>query len=302
MTNFLRSLNEPALALRVAKRGLQKNIPVYDIAYPTIGLPVYRGNGNPPESALVLGLTRQESEFDDEAVSSAGARGLMQMMPATAKLTARQHNVGYSNKADLLTPSVNLQLGMAHVSDLLENFAGSYVLTIASYNAGAGRANQWISTYGDPRATNADVVDWIERIPFHETRNYVQRVMENTQVYRHILAGRDVPLMIASDLKRGAYTAVASAEAQFSSSPAPVTSPPVPDAPAPGFAPPPAGAQFASVVSSTPVPDDPEPVAKPTKGKKGKVTKKKRRSSTVTASNTSKKCKGTSTKNCRKRS
>ena len=193
---------------------------------------------------------------------------------------------------------------MAHVSDLLENFAGSYVLTIASYNAGAGRANQWISTYGDPRATNADVVDWIERIPFHETRNYVQRVLENTQVYRNILAGREVPLMIASDLKRGAYTAIASAEAQFSSSPAPATSAaPVADATAATpFTPPPAGAQFASVVSSTPVPDDPEPVAKPKKGKKAKVIKKKRRGSTATASNTLKKCKGTSTKNCRKRS
>jgi soluble lytic murein transglycosylase len=193
---------------------------------------------------------------------------------------------------------------MAHVSDLLENFAGSYVLTIASYNAGGGRANQWISTYGDPRATNADVVDWIERIPFHETRNYVQRVLENTQVYRHILAGRDVPLMIASDLKRGAYTAVASAEAQFSSSPAPATSAPAADAttPAVGFAPPPAGAQFASVVASTPVPDDPEPTVKPKKGKKGKATKKKRRGSTATAANSAKKCKGTATKNCRKRS
>ncbi len=304
LTNFLRNLGQPALALRIAKRGLQKNIPVYDIAYPTIGLPVYRGNGAPPESALVLGLTRQESEFDHEAISSAGARGLMQMMPATAKLTARQHGVGYSNKADLLTPSVNLQLGMAHISDLLENFAGSYVLTIASYNAGGGRANQWISTYGDPRATNADVVDWIERIPFHETRNYVQRVLENTQVYRHILAGRDVPLMIASDLKRGAYTAVASAEAQFSSSPAPATSaPPVADAATtPEFSPPPAGAQFASVVASTPVPDDPEPTVKPKKGKKSKVTKKKRRGSTATASNSTKKCKGTATRNCRKRS
>jgi soluble lytic murein transglycosylase len=299
LTNFLRQLNQPALALRIAKRGLQKNIPVYDIAYPTISLPVYRGNGTPPESALVLGLTRQESEFDSDALSSAGARGLMQMMPATAKLTARQHRVGYNNKADLMVPSLNLQLGMAHVSDLLENFAGSYVLTIASYNAGGGRANQWISTYGDPRATNADVVDWIERIPFHETRNYVQRVLENTQVYRHILAGRDVPLTVAADLKRGAYTNVASAEPQFSSSPAPATTA---AAPTPAFAPPPPGAQFASVISSTPVPDDPEPAVSSKKGKKGKVVKKKRRGSGAAASNSTKRCKGTATKNCRKRS
>ena len=197
LTTFLRGLNEPALALRVAKRGLQKNVPIYDIAYPTVSLPVYRGNGTAPESALVLGLTRQESEFDPEAMSGAGARGLMQMMPATAKITARKHGINFGNKTELFTPSVNVQLGMAHVSDLLKSFGGSYVLSIASYNAGAGRANQWMSTYGDPRSTNADVVDWIERIPFNETRNYVQRVLENTQVYRNILAGRDTPLVIA---------------------------------------------------------------------------------------------------------
>lgn len=310
LTNFLRQLNQPALALRVAKRGIQRNMPLYDIAYPTISLPVYRGNNTAPESALILGLTRQESEFDSDALSSAGARGLMQMMPATAKITARQHGIPFGGKGDLLTPSVNLQLGMAHVSDLLSSFAGSYVLSIASYNAGAGRINQWISTYGDPRATNADIVDWIERIPFSETRNYVLRVMENTQVYRNILAGRDVPLMIASDLKRGSYTAVASAEAQFSSSPSPATTPApapaeaaaTPPGTSPVFAPPPAEAQFASVVSSTPVPDDPEPVATPAKKPNQKATgKKKRKGASATAARSLKKCKGTQTKNCRRR-
>ena len=285
LSNFLRQMNQPALALRVAKRGLQKNVQIFDIAYPTVPLPVYRGNGTAPESALVLGFTRQESEFDHEAASSAGARGLMQMMPATAKLTARRHGIGYSNKSELFTPSVNMQLGMAHVSDLLESFGGSYVLSIASYNAGAGRANQWISTYGDPRATNADVVDWIERIPFNETRNYVQRVLENTQIYRNILAGRETPLSIASDLKRGGYTAIASASAaaQFSSSPAPTAaSPVVPDAGVSAVVTPNAP-QFSSgpaplVVSSTPIYDDEEdekPVVK--KSTKKKVVKKKKK-------------------------
>jgi soluble lytic murein transglycosylase len=305
LSNFLRQLNEPALALRVAKKGLQKNVPIYDIAYPTVSLPVYRGNNTAPESALVMGLTRQESEFDPEAMSSAGARGLMQMMPATAKLTARQHGLKFGNKSELFTPSVNLQLGMAHVSDLLSSFAGSYVLSIASYNAGAGRANQWISRYGDPRDANADVVDWIERIPFNETRNYVQRVLENTQVYRNILAGRDAPLTITQDLKRGGYSAVASTVPQFSSSPEPAQTPPPaglaqPAAPAEtapaGVSPviAPTDAQFSSgVVASTPVYDDPvdEPVAKPAKkSKKKKATSKKKtkkkRSSSATASNT----------------
>jgi soluble lytic murein transglycosylase len=289
LTNFLRGLNQPALALRVAKRGLQKNVPVYDIAYPTMSLPVYRGNGAAPESALVLGFTRQESEFDSDAMSSAGARGLMQLMPATAKLTARRHGIDYGNKSELFTPTVNVQLGMAHVSDLLSSFGGSYVLTIASYNAGAGRINQWVSTYGDPRATNADVVDWIERIPFNETRNYVQRVMENTQIYRNVLAGRDTPLAIAQDLKRGGYTAVASTAAQFSSSPeaaqAPAAPSPAPTATDAGVSPvftPVPNPQFSSgptVVSSNPVYDDEdEPEAKPKpKAKKKPVKKKKKK-------------------------
>jgi soluble lytic murein transglycosylase len=227
------------------------------------------------------------------------------MMPATAKLTARKHGISFGNKSELFTPSVNVQLGMAHVSDLLSSFGGSYVLSIASYNAGAGRANQWMSTYGDPRSTNADVIDWIERIPFNETRNYVQRVLENTQIYRNILAGRDTPNIIASDLKRGGYTAMASAAPQFSSSPTPTQTPAAPvvtttpaaavDGASPVLTPTP-GAQFSSapapiVVASTPVYDDPEDepkkvVKKKSKKKKPVAKKKKRkRTSDATASN-----------------
>lgn len=292
LTGFLRQLNQPALALRVAKRGIQKNIPVYDVAYPTMSLPVYQGNGTAPESALILGLTRQESEFDPEAFSGAGARGLMQMMPATASVTARRHSISFSGKSELFTPSVNLQLGMAHVSDLLSDFAGSFILSIASYNAGGSRINQWVSTYGDPRNTNADAVDWIERIPFSETRNYVQRVMENTQVYRNVLAGREVPLGILADLKRGAHAEIASADAQFSSSPTPAVVPPSVSSvaitnPAP---------QFTTVISSTPVYDDDEnTVVKPKKSSSKKASKKKSK----LASN-SRKCKS-SNRSCRKR-
>lgn len=273
LTGFLRQLNQPALALRVAKRGVQKNIPVYDIAYPTISLPAYRGNGTPPESALIMGLTRQESEFEPEALSSAGARGLMQLMPATASLTARRHRISYGGKGDLFTPSTNLQLGMAHVSDLLTDFAGSFVLSIASYNAGGGRINQWISTYGDPRNANADVLDWIERIPFSETRNYVQRVLENTQVYRNILAGREVPVGILADLKRGAHTEVAANDAQFSSSATSASA--SASTPIAGAA---AVSQFSSgVVSSSPVYDDDEPATAPAKKKVTKKTTKKKK-------------------------
>lgn len=275
LTNFLRGLNQPALALRVAKRGLQKNVPVYDIAYPTMSVPAYRGNGTPPETALVLGFTRQESEFDPEVTSSAGARGLMQLMPATAKLTARRHGIGYGDKSDLYTPSLNMQLGMAHVSDLLSDLGGSYILTIASYNAGQGRINQWISTYGDPRSTNADPIDWIERIPFSETRNYVQRVLENTQIYRNVLAGRDVPLVIAADLKRGGYTAMASVQPQFSSAPAAAAIPGMSPVQTP--APTATDAQAVTVVSSKPVYDDEDEVAPVKKSTKKATSKKKKK-------------------------
>ncbi|MBI1211049.1 MAG: transglycosylase SLT domain-containing protein [Alphaproteobacteria bacterium] len=293
LNNFLRQLNEPALALRVAKKGLQKNLPVFDIAYPTTGLPPFRGDGAAPESALVLGLTRQESEFDPEAHSGAGARGLMQLMPGTAKLVARQHGLSYSSKNDLYSPTTNMQLGMAHVADLLDKFSGSYVLAVASYNAGAGRISQWISQYGDPRATPDDMVDWIERIPFNETRNYVQRVLENTQVYRNILAGRGVEIALDSDLKRGAYSTVSTVAPQFSSAPAAAAVAPIAAAAAAEAAgsqqtpPSPtttgdAQAQFVSVVSSTPIADDPpdepkKPAAKGKKHKKGKGKKSRRR-------------------------
>jgi soluble lytic murein transglycosylase len=297
LSAFLHQLNEPALALRVAKRGLQKNVAVYDIAYPTTGLPAYAGSNVAPESALVLGLTRQESEFDPQATSPAGARGLMQLMPATAKLTARQHGLHYSGSADLYSPTANMRLGMAHLSDLLQSFSGSYVLAIASYNAGAGRINQWISQYGDPRAASDDMVDWIERIPFNETRNYVQRVLENTQIYRNVLAGRDVQIALATDLKRGAYTAFAAATPQFTSSPGVSAVPAAVSAEAPQAPPAPttgdAQAQFAStVVMMAPVADDPPDEPKPAKakGKKKKHAKGKKRRSQAAARG-SRKCK-----------
>jgi soluble lytic murein transglycosylase len=175
---------------------------------------------------------------------------------------------------------------MAHVSDLLSDFAGSYILSIAAYNAGGGRSNQWIGTYGDPRNTSADALDWIERIPFSETRNYVQRVLENTQVYRAVLAGRAAPISVMNDLRRGGFTEVAANAAQFSST-ATSSSPPAAAAAAAAVAAAAAAApqpQTKSVVSSSPVYDDDEVVAKPTKKKtatkptKTKKKKKKRRS------------------------
>ena len=123
-------------------------------------------------------------------VSSAGARGLVQLMPATARMMAGQLGLAYEANRLTSDPAYNLQLGSAYLADRLVEFGNSHVLAFAAYNAGPGRVRTWLRKYGDPRSPGVDVVDWIEQIPFSETRNYVQRVLEGTQVYRVLLAGR----------------------------------------------------------------------------------------------------------------
>jgi soluble lytic murein transglycosylase len=192
-------------AVRSAKAGMRRGIIAPDAAYPLLDLPADARKPGRPEPALILAITRQESEFDPRAHSSAGARGLMQIMPATARITARTEGLPYQPNWLVDDPSYNVTLGAAYLQHLLEQWNGSYVLTIASYNAGPGRPREWIGDWGDPRAASTDVIDWVELIPFSETRNYVQRVLENVQVYRHRIAGTPVPLRIEQDLRRGAY-------------------------------------------------------------------------------------------------
>lgn len=202
LSNLLFDLEVPHLSVRVAKMGLGKHFPLVDEAYPLVTLEDKNPNRE-PEAALVLGLSRQESEFNPKAVSSAGARGLMQLMPATAKLTAKKHGLTYQPEWLISKPAYNTTLGRAHLGDLLDEFGGSYILTIAAYNAGGRRVKEWLNTYGDPRAPGVDAVDWVELIPFSETRNYVQRVIENTSVYRSRLAGKPTTVSILADLQRG---------------------------------------------------------------------------------------------------
>ncbi|MGE5545348.1 MAG: lytic transglycosylase domain-containing protein [Solirubrobacterales bacterium] len=154
------------------------------------------------EKALVLALIRQESGFMPEVVSPVGARGLMQLMPSTAEKVAKALKVKFSPKK-LDDPNFNVRLGSAYLSDLLSDFEGSYILALASYNAGPSRARRWIKEYGDPRDPSVDVIDWIEMIPFTETRNYVQRVMESVNIYRRRLGHQSTP-PLESDLKRWA--------------------------------------------------------------------------------------------------
>jgi soluble lytic murein transglycosylase len=147
-------------------------------------------------------MARQESGFDKGAVSRAGAQGMMQLMPGTAKLMARELGVAFSQQRLLTDPHYNITLGRAYLDDLIERFGGSYVMAVAAYNAGPARVAEWKLNMGDPRAQGVDVIDWVESIPFNETRSYVQRVLENLQVYRLRLGDRALAFSLASDLKR----------------------------------------------------------------------------------------------------
>ena len=184
----------PEIGVRLAKSLGYDGVPMPQFSYPVIALPAHVGPGSPPEAALVLALIRQETEFDAYAISSAGARGLMQMMPASAKVAAKQANLTYRPDALLGDTVYNMQLGMTEYRVHLDRYGGSLILAAASYNAGPGNSRKWVAAYGDPRTQAVDPIDWIEQIPFGETRNYVQRVLENAQVYRARLAGKDVPL------------------------------------------------------------------------------------------------------------
>ena len=147
-------------------------------------------------------IARQESAFNVSAVSPANAKGLLQLLPGTAKMMAKKTGVKYQPAKLTTDAAYNATLGAAYLSEQLDNFDNSYILTFAGYNAGPGRVRQWIDTYGDPRGKKIeDVVDWIERIPFTETRNYVQRVMENYQVYKVRLSNSR--LDIEGDLRQG---------------------------------------------------------------------------------------------------
>jgi soluble lytic murein transglycosylase len=188
------------VALRVAKIASYDDVALMPYAFPVISVPAYRGPGNGPEPALVLGIIRQETEFDPEAISNAGARGIMQLMPSTARHNARLADLPYRPNDLTRDTAYNMQLGMAEFAGYLSDWNNSLILASAAYNAGPNNAKKWIAAYGDPRSPNVDPIEWIEQIPFNETRNYVQRVIENLEIYRGRLAGRDLPLRILADL------------------------------------------------------------------------------------------------------
>ncbi len=182
------------LAVRAAKKALQKNIVLVESGYPRVKTPELA-----VEKPLVLAVARQESEFDPRAKSSAGALGLIQLMPKTAKETAKKAGLRF-DKNRLYEPDYNLRVGSHYLDRMIDNYDGSYVMAIAAYNAGPGNVKKWVRHIGTPGNDFNNAINWIEKIPFYETRNYVQRVMENLQVYRHLEGGEK--LKIAEDLIR----------------------------------------------------------------------------------------------------
>ena len=189
--------------LLIGKGSLGRGLPLEQHAFPTIGIPEYRPIAPPVEPCVVYAIARQESLFWQGTVSSAKAMGLMQVTPEAGRETAKKFNATYDGKRLLSDPVYNVQMGAAELADLMGGYRGSYILTFAGYNAGRGRVREWINRYGDPRDPDVDPIDWVERIPFSETRNYVQRVMENMQVYR-VRFGGGSKLLIEADIHRGA--------------------------------------------------------------------------------------------------
>jgi soluble lytic murein transglycosylase len=193
-------------ALLIGKGALGRGHPFDRYAFPTFGLPHYSAVGPPVEPAVVYSIARQESAFNPKDVSSANALGLMQVTPEAGRYIAKKFNVTYDQQRLLHDKVYNVQVGAAELGDDIAGYNGSYILAFAGYNAGRGRVREWIDRYGDPRDPKVDPVDWVERIPFSETRNYVQRILENIQVYRARFGG-GTRLLIEADLRRGAAAA-----------------------------------------------------------------------------------------------
>jgi soluble lytic murein transglycosylase len=191
--------------LLVGKLALARGYTLDHAAFPTIGIPDYQPIGPPVEPAIVYSIARQESWFNPKTISSANALGLMQVTPEAGRYVAKKFGATFDQKRLLNDNAYNVQMGAAELGDVIKDYRGSYIMAFAAYNAGRGRVRDWVSRFGDPRDPKVDPIDWVERIPFSETRNYVQRVMENVQVYR-VKFGSSHRLLIEADLRRGAAT------------------------------------------------------------------------------------------------
>jgi soluble lytic murein transglycosylase len=194
--------NDARTTLLIGKPALSHGLPFEHYAFPNFGVPDYQQIGPAVERAVVYSIVRQESAFNSRVVSSANAIGLMQVTPAAGRDTAKRFNVSFDQHRLMADVAYNAQIGTAELGNDIASWRGSYILAFVAYNAGPRRAKEWIEQYGDPRNPKVDPVDWVERIPISETRNYVQRIIENMQIYRARF-DNNPRLLIEADLRRG---------------------------------------------------------------------------------------------------
>ncbi len=202
VAHLAEAIGDTQMAVRTGKAaiGARQNMMYY--AYPVHSFPAYSPLRKPPETAFLLGIARQETEFNNLTVSGAGAKGLLQVMTVTAQHVCQDYKIKCDVKRLLTDTAYNTMMASAYTADRMEEFRGSYILALAGYNAGPGRARQWIRELGDPRDASADPIDWIERIPIQETREYVAKVLANIQIYRARLGEGATALRLEDDLKR----------------------------------------------------------------------------------------------------
>jgi len=198
--------------LQIGKTALARGLALDPYAFPAIGIPQHSPIGPAIDRSIIYSVARTESAFDQRDISSAKAVGLMQVTPEAGRDTAKRFGVAYDWDKMVSDPVYNTQMGAAELSALLREYQGCHIMTFAGYNAGRGRVRQWVKQYGDPRDPNVDPIDWVERIPFAETRNYVQRVMENLQVYR-VRFDAGAPALAGTDQHRAPAPQVGSASA-----------------------------------------------------------------------------------------
>jgi len=195
--------NDARAMLLLGKAALNRGLPFDHYAYPLVGIPPFKSIGPEVERSVVYAIARQESAFNPAVVSPANAYGLMQVTPDAGRYVCKKYGATFDLARLKSDPVYNAALGAAELGGLLEDYRGSYIMTFAGYNAGRGSVKKWVERYGDPRDPKVDAIDWVELIPFSETRNYVQRIMENLQVYRARFGGGS-KLQIEADLRRGA--------------------------------------------------------------------------------------------------
>lgn len=192
------AMNEPHIAVLVGKAAAERGVILPNAYFPVADLVP---DGLSVSRAFALAIARRESEFDPGARSTADARGLMQVLPGTAKMMAQKLGLPFDAGRLTTDPGYNAKLGSAYLAGLVEEFGPSIALVASGYNAGPGRPRRWITEYGDPRRADVDVVDWVESIPFSETRTYVMRVVEGIVIYRAKLRGSAGPVRVTAELK-----------------------------------------------------------------------------------------------------